>query len=374
MSSQRNRSGRGSNRNNGGDVGEEVDLWKTCQAGLHNIVDMYNEHSDNAQKIHDLDKIVASNRRANSQGFHESRNQLEAAVRAGVKITERDRLSNQSSQLKDLIEHLEVLRGVQYADGRAADQAGPPPMSSGRGGSSRNRDPAATAPTSKELYDMFDDTDGPVPSPLAHGGGPSSRKDRSATRDSVPPRGDRGTPSKADSLEPQLPLGSGDGGVRSSGAGGTSGPGSTGSGAGSGAARSKITFFKDDEVAFKAKVADSGEAYWILGVVQLVIGEGKSRRYRVLDPEPDEATGKQKDYKTSASNMIPITPAAQIANLPQWERGRTVLALYPGTTTFYKAEVISTEPDGRVNLRFEGEENATTMQAVERRYVVEFRG
>ena len=47
---------------------------------------------------------------------------------------------------------------------------------------------------------------------------------------------------------------------------------------------------------------------------------------------------------------------------------KAVLALYPQTTTFYKAEVISTT-EGKVNLRFEGENDSAMLQQVERRFV-----
>ena len=65
-----------------------------------------------------------------------------------------------------------------------------------------------------------------------------------------------------------------------------------------------------------------------------------------------------------------------------------MLALYPGTTTFYKAEVVAVwrqidgkvkkedgskegEPvDNLVRLRFEGEDEADREMSVERRYVL----
>jgi len=60
-----------------------------------------------------------------------------------------------------------------------------------------------------------------------------------------------------------------------------------------------------------------------------------------------------------------------------------VLALYPGTTTFYKAEVVrgwvgvakgeagkGKDEEGMVRLRFEGEDEADREMTVERRYVL----
>ena len=90
------------------------------------------------------------------------------------------------------------------------------------------------------------------------------------------------------------------------------------------------------------------------------------------DADPDVAPGERAEYRTSASNMIPIPPEG--ADLPDLEKGRIVLALYPDSTTFYKAEVTDMDGEtGKVHLRFEGEENSGTLQVVERRFVVEYR-
>ncbi|KAJ2899524.1 hypothetical protein MKZ38_003018 [Zalerion maritima] len=346
--SQRNR-GRGSNRNNGSDIGEEVDLWKNCQTGLHNVVDIFNEHADNAQKIHDLDKIVASNKKAHSQGFQDTRNQLEQTIRAGVRMCERDKLSNQSSQLKELIEHLTVLKGIQEAKEKNSDPNPAPPS---RTGSRLNRTERAEhkVKEDKDLYGDYEGALGSSPGPrMGKIGASSERGPKNDTRGGTPiPR------------------------VLSEGP--ESLPGSVGGDWGKNSSRTKITFAKDEEVAFRPKPTGSEQTDWILGIVQQVLGDGKSRRYKVLDPEPDDVTGKPKEYRTSASSMIPITSAANATPLPEWDNGKTVLALYPGTTTFYKAEVMITDDQGKVHLRFEGEENTTTMQMVERRYVVEYRG
>ena len=324
---QRNRN-RGSTRNNGGEVGEEAVLWKTCQTQLQAIVEIFNEHADNAQRIYDLDKIVASNKKAHSQGFQDTRNQLEDTIRAGVRMCERDKLSNTSSSLQHLIEHLEVLKAIQ--EGKEKSELM---------GRRREKDP----------YDDFTSLGGsPGPRPPKFPGTPRSGTPNPGTRKG------------SEELE-----------VRPGG-----GPGSSSGVGGSGSSsRTKITFAKDEEVAFKPKAqpASIEQTDWILGIVQQVLGDGKSRRYKVLDPEPEDATGKQKEYRTSASSMIPITSAANAASLPEWDKGKTVLALYPGTTTFYKAEVMMTDDEGKVHLRFEGEENNSVMQMVERRYVVEYR-
>jgi SAGA-associated factor 29 len=68
---------------------------------------------------------------------------------------------------------------------------------------------------------------------------------------------------------------------------------------------------------------------------------------------------------------MPIPALANSTTLPDLAKGRNVLALYPGTTTFYKAEVVAGwGGEGEVRLRFEGEDEADREMRVERRYVL----
>lgn len=140
-------------------------------------------------------------------------------------------------------------------------------------------------------------------------------------------------------------------------------------------AKGKITFALGAEVAFKPKpTGPNTESEWIQGVVVKVIGEGKSRRYDVQDPEPDEVTSKPGAiYRTSASSMVPIPKLG--VKLGSYEAGRAVLARYPDTTTFYRAEVVGSVDDGkRVVLRFEGEEDEKSTKEVDRRFVLDHKG
>ncbi|RDA92118.1 hypothetical protein CP533_6062 [Ophiocordyceps camponoti-saundersi (nom. inval.)] len=346
--SQRNRSGRGSNRNNGNNThGEEAQIWEACKSQMADIVTGINAENDSLRQLVSLDKQVGA---ADPDKVPtDSLKQMEQLCRKGVKFSE----SNVSS-LKAVAEQLKILRAVVVAK-EQAEAASSSSVTGKR--AARDSAVAATAATTS-LYDFDAAGDSPVPSPMAAGGGGSSastRKhgDRSSNRDSMPP--------KADSVEPQGPTASGGGG-----GGGSSGSSNNNN-------RSRIVFFKGDAVAFKPKVA-SGEptSDWILGEVAQVSGEGKSRRYKVLDIEPDDQS-KQKEYRSSASNMIAITPESQAGTLRDWEAGKVVLALYPNTTTFYKAAVHSMDGGGRVNLKFEGENDSTTLQQVERRFVIEYR-
>lgn len=134
----------------------------------------------------------------------------------------------------------------------------------------------------------------------------------------------------------------------------------------------KVVYHQGQEVAFKRKAPNKPEDQdWIQGRVVRVIGEGKSRRYDVKDPYPDE-NSTANVYKSSASQMAPIPPEG--ATLGNYEPGRTVLALYPETTTFYRAEVKAMLEGGkRVQLLFEGEENGTLLEQ-DRRFVLDHKG
>lgn len=335
MSSQRNRQ-RGSNRNSeSGSHGEELQLWESLKAKSPTIAKLFNESSDNELAILDADRKAAE---AVRRGELKTSNvgDLDAALRKQVRHSE-----NTGAQLRQMIEEAKILRAVMKAKEEQQEQQ----TSSSRSATQRAKESAA----SSSVYDFDGVGDSPVPSPNANasrrmGGGSSSKGDR----DSVPPKLDRSTPAaKAGSVEPQ--------GASSSA---------------SHLARSKVTFAKGDEVAFRPKPANNEPTDWILGIVQDVRGEGKSRRYKVLDA--DVEAGNQKDYRTSASNMIAIQKEG--SPLAPLENGKIVLALYPNTTTFYKAEVMDMTADGKVNLKFEGEESSNTTHTVMRRYVVEYRG
>ncbi|OMP87793.1 hypothetical protein BK809_0007883 [Diplodia seriata] len=139
------------------------------------------------------------------------------------------------------------------------------------------------------------------------------------------------------------------------------------------------------EVFYRNKQKNT-EGEGILCSVTSVIGEGKQRRYEIIDSDPDPSTPLQ-PYRASVSNLVPI-PVSN-AGLTELPLRKNVLAVYPGTTTFYKAEVVASRAgkglkkdgkeiggslgelkDGFVRLRFEGEDEADREMDVERRYVL----
>ncbi|KAK7906549.1 hypothetical protein PG985_016286 [Apiospora marii] len=329
--SQRNRPRGPSRTNEAVGRGEEFQLWQNTRERMAAVLKSINETSRMTRDVAANDKSAAAKDKAG---------EMDRLLRAGVKVTDAT-----SAEIKQIIEQLKILKAVKEANEM---ETGNQLTSTSRSATQRAKE-SATA--SSSVYDFDGAGDSPVPSPnpsasrRSAGGAGSSKGDR----DSVPPKLDRSTPAaKAGSVEPQ--------GAASAAAS---------------AARSKVSFSKGDHVAFKPKGANNEPTDWILGYVQEVRGEGKSRRYKVIDADPDEA-GNRSEFRTSASNMIAISKEKD--PLPSLDTGKVVLALYPNTTTFYKAEVMGMTEDGNVNLKFEGEESSNTMQSVTRHYVLEYRG
>ncbi|KAK7972215.1 SAGA-associated factor 29 [Apiospora saccharicola] len=337
--SQRNRPRGPSRTNEAVGRGEEFQLWQNTRERMAAVLKSINETSRLTRDVASNDKSAAAKDKA-GESPAQFLKEMDRLLRAGVKVTDAT-----AAEIKQIIEQLKILKAVKEANEmETTNQL----TSTSRSATQRAKE-SATA--SSSVYDFDGAGDSPVPSPnpsasrRSAGGAGSSKGDR----DSVPPKLDRSTPAaKAGSVEPQ-----GAASVAAS------------------AARSKVLFSKGDHVAFKPKGANNEPTDWILGYVQEVRGEGKSRRYKVIDADPDEA-GNRSEFRTSASNMIAISKEKD--PLPPLDTGKVVLALYPNTTTFYKAEVMGMTEDGNVNLKFEGEESSNTMQSVTRHYVLEYRG
>ncbi len=95
------------------------------------------------------------------------------------------------------------------------------------------------------------------------------------------------------------------------------------------------------EVAFHLPKAKQSDAEWIQCNVVRITGDPPKQRYEVQDPEPDENGNMSQPYKTYANNLILIPEES--SGLPPLPAGTMVLARYPETTTFYRAEVITTK-------------------------------
>ncbi|OGM48507.1 SAGA complex component (Sgf29) [Aspergillus bombycis] len=125
------------------------------------------------------------------------------------------------------------------------------------------------------------------------------------------------------------------------------------------------------EVVFKHNKNKQGvEGEGIQCIIKGISGDGHKKRYDVQDPEPNENGEQGAVYKTTAASLIPIPQVG--STLPSFSVGKQVLARYPDTTTFYRAEVMGSRKD-TYRLKFEGEEDDKEME-VDRRFVLDIPG
>ncbi|GJE97193.1 SAGA-associated factor 29 family protein [Phanerochaete sordida] len=137
-----------------------------------------------------------------------------------------------------------------------------------------------------------------------------------------------------------------------------------------------------------SKAADTGgkDEEWILAVVTKSINQDKNR-YEVQDPEPQEDGSPGQCYNTTLRGIIPLPDitappdsAAHLNAYPEFQAGQTVMALYPDTSCFYRAEVIESptdmardNPSAKVyKLKFEDDDDQEHLVAAQ--WVVEWPG
>lgn len=137
--------------------------------------------------------------------------------------------------------------------------------------------------------------------------------------------------------------------------------------------KGEIVFCRHDLKNYDTRKGEQPEGEGILCRVTNVIGEGKQRRYEVQDADTSgEAPPPQ---RASVSQLIQIPESNKgLSDLP---KGKSVLAQYPDTTTFYKAEVSETwrgslkgsdgDESGLIRLMFQDD---LEVRAVERRFVL----
>lgn len=126
--------------------------------------------------------------------------------------------------------------------------------------------------------------------------------------------------------------------------------------------------FVGSDVAYKLRNRHFEE--WIQCEVMRVFSDGV--RFEIRDPEPDENNNPGQTFKAGYREILLIPVKDTVKKLPVYPYGTKVLARYPETTTFYTAIVIGTKKDGRVRLKFDGEEEVNKETEVERRLVLAF--
>lgn len=132
--------------------------------------------------------------------------------------------------------------------------------------------------------------------------------------------------------------------------------------------KGEIVFCRHDLKNYDSKKGDAPEGEGILCRVTAVIGEGKQRRYEVQDA--DTSGDPPPPQRASVSQLIQIPESNK--GLSDLTKGKNVLAQYPDTTTFYKAEVSETwkggeKGEGLVKLNFQDDDSP---KEVERRFVL----
>ncbi|KAG2155820.1 SGF29 tudor-like domain-containing protein [Suillus bovinus] len=149
----------------------------------------------------------------------------------------------------------------------------------------------------------------------------------------------------------------------------------------------KVAFHPPAGKAADGSTADADENTWILAVITKCINQDKNR-YEVQDVEPQEDGQPGQCYNTTLRAIIPLpdpnaasTSAAHLNAYQEFPAGSTVMALYPDTSCFYRAEVISPPRDvqGRgvsiasyYQLKFEDDDDQE--HSVAAQWVVEWPG
>ncbi|CEP17297.1 hypothetical protein [Parasitella parasitica] len=112
--------------------------------------------------------------------------------------------------------------------------------------------------------------------------------------------------------------------------------------------------------AKQPKQKDKNEE-WILAVV--ISYHHDKNRYEVEDVDQDEFGQKQR-YMLQPRNVIPIPNVDEAKGLSEINAGQDVLALYPGTTCFYRAKVAAPPSknkdhsySGNYKVQFEDDNN-----------------
>jgi len=96
------------------------------------------------------------------------------------------------------------------------------------------------------------------------------------------------------------------------------------------------------------KSADAEEGTWIVAIIVKVLSSDKQSKYEVQDVEPQDDGQPGAIYTANLKSIVPLPEAgvpvgnpAHINFHPIFAVGSVVLALYPDTSCFYRADVIS---------------------------------
>ncbi|KAF7973739.1 hypothetical protein HWV62_14314 [Athelia sp. TMB] len=119
----------------------------------------------------------------------------------------------------------------------------------------------------------------------------------------------------------------------------------------------KVAFHPTASKSSNGNNGDVDENTWILAVIVNSINQDKNR-YIVQDAEPQENGQPGQTWPTTLRAIIPLpdpsappTDPSHLNGYRQYAPGSTVMALYPDTSCFYRAEVISSPQDSQSSGR-----------------------
>ncbi|KAL8823426.1 MAG: hypothetical protein Q9191_005866 [Dirinaria sp. TL-2023a] len=298
------------------DAHEERNMWNSIVTDIKKLKQINAKAAEISTQVVDIEAKIGS--KPSSQQIED----LTSLFREGIKNAEEEyKILNEEPN--DVIKNVGILQAL-----RMASEIEPP----------RNSQPKNPRNPKRQKLDTDGAADSPGPSPSA----PTAKlKGSSSVRSGS-------VPASREVKEPSVKLEEGSEGLK----------GPAGEKAGK--------FFVGAEVAYKqAKMKEDG-SQWIQCNIKSISDIANKKRYEVQDPEPDENGAPGQIYKAYAAALIAI-PSPD-APLPDYAIGKQVLARYPETTTFYRAEVTGLKKD-TYKLRFEDDQNQE--MEVGRRFVLD---
>ncbi|KAH0349351.1 hypothetical protein KCU81_g3029, partial [Aureobasidium melanogenum] len=331
------------------DADEERRLWNSIREGAKKIDSMVARSAAIGQEIIDVEKEQAALLEAGELTDMTLDDRLESLYRENVKISEDvSHIIDGKSDEMSLLDSIKILAGLREASEESLHMSRSHSSSKGRNANLKRK------AGSMDIDDEASGTSSPRPGGrqgtndrlAVEGKSRERNRERSVTSTrEVSVKLEDGAESVASSVEANEPR------------------------------SSRLQLSLGAHVFYRNK-GRTQEGEGILCRVTNVIGEGKQRRYEIQDADPDPVPGGElpPPYRASVAHLMPIP--TENKGLADLNKGRHVLAQYPDTTTFYKAEVsanwrakdISLDRGDYVRLSFEGDE--MKVMEVERRFVL----
>ena len=326
-----------------GDSQEEQALWNQIQADLRKCSVIQKKQIQHTERIRELHDLINKNPNAPAKLYEE----MDSLTREVLKLTQEEhKLLNEEPT--DIRRNIEILQALRAASSNDSGRAASPAARNAKDKQRKHKASSGSAGASGPKFDAAEGLESPGPSPIATG----RLKGSSGRSSSV--AGGREAKETSVKAEEGEPSGANRTALVSEGSKGPS-------------AERAGKFFVGAEVAYKQAKPKEDGSQWIQCTILSITERNGKKRYEVQDPEPDETGAPGDIYTASASALIAIPGAeAELGELPV---GKAVLARYPETTTFYRAEVTGyVGAKGLCLLKFEDDQNQE--MEVDRRFVL----